>query len=140
MKLLVALIAMLVVGGSACARDNEPIVVTADDNGIELVVASGGRIDVRLESNPSTGSSWRVNSQAIDAFARIAPVEYAAPPDDGRVGAAGTELFRVELLNEGAGMLRFEYIRSFDDPPVAARVVEYLIRVGDGPWPPEVLE
>ncbi len=139
MRFLIALIVMMVLGGSACASDNEPIVVTADDDGIELVVSSGDRIDVRLDSNPSTGYSWHPNSQAIESFARIAPVEYEAPSDDGRVGASGTELFRVEVLNEGAGVLRFEYIRSFDDPPVAARVVEYLVRVGDAPWPPDVI-
>ena len=36
----------------------------------------------------------------------------------------------------GAGVLRLEYVRSFDDPVVAERVAEFVVRVDDAEWPP----
>ena len=33
-------------------------------------------------------------------------------------------------------ILRLEYARSFDDPVVPERIVEYIVRVDKAPWPP----
>lgn len=135
MRALAAVTCLLLFGASACGNDTSSIVVTADDTGVEIIVSIGDRIEARLDSNPTTGYSWRLESQAVDAFTSIDPVEYEAPSDDGRVGVAGIEVFAIDIVDTGAGVLRFEYLRPFDDPPVPARVVEYIIRADGAPWP-----
>ena len=50
-------------------------------------------------------------------------------PDTDLVGAGGVEVFVFEATAPGAGELRLEYVRSFDDPPDPAEVVEYRIQI-----------
>jgi hypothetical protein len=38
--------------------------------------------------------------------------------------------------DEGAGVLRLEYVRSFDDPVIPERVAEFIVRIDGAPWPP----
>ena len=136
-KGIVAVALLVILVASSCGDGSDSVAVTDVDSGLELVVSSGDRIEVRLESNPSTGYSWRVDSRAVDAFTRIAPGEFDAPIDGDRVGAAGIEVFTIDVVDAGAGVLRFEYVRPFDDPPVPERVVEYILRVHDAPCPPD---
>jgi hypothetical protein len=55
--------------------------------------------------------------------------------DTDLVGAAGTDVF-VFTAGQGAGILRLDYIRSFDDPIIPERVAEYIIRIDGAEWPP----
>lgn len=138
MRILLAVISLLVV--VACGADADLFTVTADDSGDELVVSSGDRIEVSLESNPSTGYSWQVDDRAVAAFTSIGSSEYRAPDDGDQVGAAGVEVLTVEVIGRGAGVLRLEYVRPFDDLPVPERVVEYIVRSDGAPWPPDDVE
>jgi hypothetical protein len=45
-------------------------------------------------------------------------------------------VFTFAAVGEGAGILRLEYVRSFDDPPVPERIVEFIVRVDGAAWPP----
>ena len=36
-----------------------------------------------------------------------------------------------QMVAAGAGILRLEYIRPFDDLPVADKIVEYLLTIAD---------
>ncbi len=57
-------------------------------------------------------------------------------PDTDLVGAPGSDVFTFEAIDD-AEVLRLDYVRSFDDPVIPERVIEYIIRVDDAPWPPE---
>lgn len=107
--------------------------LTDADSGSEVVVDVGDVIEVKLEENPSTGYRWEVVS--VLEMIELTGDEYLEPDTDA-VGAPGTRVLRFEATAEDAGVLRIEYIRSFDDPPVPERVVEYIFIVGDAVWPP----
>ena len=103
------------------------------DSGSEVTAAVGDVIDVALEENPSTGYTWEL-AGLPDVLEPIGD-EYIEPETD-LVGAPGTRELSFEVVSEDAGILRLEYVRPFEDSPVAERIVEYIIVAGDAVWPP----
>lgn len=118
---------------AACAGGETWHLAEADSLG-EFSVASGDTIEVTLEENPSTGYVWdpavipEMLTLRSDAFIEA---------DTDLVGAPGEHVFVLEADEKGAGILRFEYVRPFDDPVVPDRVVEFVVVVDEAPWPPE---
>ena len=133
-----ALVVVVVV--AACSSDggDEVLgrVVTEADSTNEVELTAGEEFVVRLESNPSTGYGWVIAETSTPGIAEFKLRSYEDPDDVDVVGAAGFEVFTFEAGPSGAGILRLEYVRSFDDPPVPDRVVEYIIRIDGAPWPP----
>ncbi len=123
-------------GGDEAGGDETPIVMTDADSGSEISVATGESFEVRLESNPSTGYEWQVDLATLEGLIEVGSTTFEEPDTD-LVGAAGTQVFEFEATGSGAGILRFEYLRPFDDPPVPERIVEFIVRVDGAPWPPE---
>ncbi len=110
-------------------------VVTEDDSGTEILMGSGESVTIELGANASTGYGWVVAEPTPFGVVEIVESRYDEPDTD-LVGAPGTQVYVIEAVREGAGILRLEYLRSFDEPPVPAKVVEYIIRVDGAPWPP----
>ena len=65
---------------------------------------------------------------------------YEEPSQPDVVGAAGTQVFVFSVDGSGAGILRLEYFRPFEELPIPDRVVEYIIRIDGAPWPPPTVE
>ena len=121
---------------ASCGSDDDIVVVTDNNSGSEISIGTGERFEVRLESNPSTGFSWQLDLTTLQGVVELGSTSFEEPADSDVVGAPGTEVFVLEAVARGAGVLRFEYHRPSDDPPVPDRVVEYIVRVDDAPWPP----
>jgi inhibitor of cysteine peptidase len=108
--------------------------LTGDQSGEQVSVDPGEVIEVTLESNPSTGYVWEI--VMTPEMIELSGDEYVAPGGD-LVGEPGSHTFMFNVLDDGAGVLRLEYIRPFEDPAAPERVVEYIVVVGDAVWPPE---
>jgi len=105
-------------------------VYSDSDTGEEITIDSGERFELRLESNPSTGYLWILDENSpMDLIEFESMAHEPFETTDDVVGAAGMDVFTFKGAKEGAGILRLEYIRSFDDPPIPERVVEYIVRV-----------
>jgi inhibitor of cysteine peptidase len=140
MRLAMVLSGLIVLAGlTACGDDGETgtdrQVFGDADSTSEAMLAAGERFEVRLESNPSTGYAWEVSTMSEDSLVNLVDHRYVAPDSD-LVGAAGTEVWEFSAGPEGAGILRLEYIRSFDDLPVPDRVFELVVRIDGAEWPP----
>ncbi len=120
----IALFGILIV--SCGDADAQRQVLDERDSGSAVTVEVGDEFAVRLESNPTTGYGWVVAAQpeVVDLLSD----DFQAPDTD-LVGAGGVEVLVFEATAPGAGALRLEYVRSFDDPPVPAEVVEYQLQV-----------
>ncbi len=130
-RCLVGLVALVVL---SCGSD--PVASYTDtDTGAEITIDSGERFELRLVANRTTGFTWVTVPGEIDRVVDLVSEAYEEP-DGGVVGAAGIQTFEYEATGEGAGILRLEYVRPFDDPVVPERVVEYVVRVDGAPWPP----
>lgn len=119
---------------AACGDEGDVLVLTDDETGSEIEVGSGEQFEVRLDSTPSTGYSWQISEMTSPEFVVLESQTHVAADTD-LVGVAGTDVF-VFTAVRGAGILRLEYIRSFDDPIVPERVAEFIVRVDDAEWPP----
>lgn len=117
---------------AACSRS--PATFTEQDSGTEILLESGDRFEVRLEANPSTGYSWEIARSTAPAVELISQDFESA--DTETVGSPGEAIFEFRST-EGAAVLRLEYLRTFDEPVIAERVVEYIVRVDGADWPPD---
>jgi inhibitor of cysteine peptidase len=93
--------------------ESATVLVTAEQDGLQVNLGEGDFLLVRLESNPSTGYSWEIinNDEAILRLLGD-PVFRAS---SSAVGAGGTETFSFEAISEGTSVLRMIYHRSFEE-------------------------
>ncbi len=119
---------------AACGGDDEIQVFSDAQIGTEIEVVTGEQFEIRLESNPSTGYGWELSAMTTPDLVELESSTHLASDTD-LVGAAGTDVF-VLTAGRGAGILRLEYIRSFDDPAIPERVAEFVVRIDGAVWPP----
>ena len=126
--MFVALVGLV---AASCGSDDEQTPVTLDisDSGSAITFEVGDAFEVLLESNPTTGYGWTVAEQP-DGVTLVSS-EYEEP-DTSLVGAGGVEVFEFEATAAGSGVLRLDYVRSFDDPVVPADTVEYDLTITGG--------
>lgn len=123
--MLVAAAALL----AACGDDGgSTIELDAADSMSEVSLGVGDQLDVSLEANPTTGYSWELGP--LPDGLELVSSEFEEPGGS-LVGAPGMQLFVFDVVGAGSGILRFEYVRVFDDPVVPAEVVEYVVTIED---------
>ena len=119
---------------AACGDEGDIEVLTEAEIGSEVDVDAGERFEIRLDSNPSTGYAWQMSAMSTPGLVALESQTHVAA-DAGLVGAGGTDVFVFSALG-GAGVLRLEYARAFDDPIVPERVAEFIVLVDEAEWPP----
>ncbi len=122
-------IAAVVLGAAlvGCGDDGGSTVVLDDGDSLsEVALDVGDQLDVQLESNPTTGYSWELGP--LPDGLQLVSSDFEEPGGS-VVGASGTQVFVFDAVGPGDGILRFEYVRVFDDPVVAARIVEYVLTI-----------
>ncbi|MGI9598858.1 MAG: protease inhibitor I42 family protein [Acidimicrobiales bacterium] len=124
---------LLALALSGCGEDADPTVLVQADSGEEVVLRSGERFEVHLESNPSTGYAWRVEPGSAPELLDLVSSSYEPPAED-LVGAAGVEVLVFEARRGGAEILRLEYVREFDTSAAPERVVEFIIQIDGVAW------
>jgi predicted secreted protein len=123
---LVAAAALL----AACGDDDGTTVeLDVTDSLSEVSLDVGDRLDVELEANPTTGYSWELGP--LPEGLELVSSEFEEPGGS-LVGAPGMQLFVFDAVGAGSGILRFEYVRVFDDPVVAEQIVEYVVTIDGG--------
>jgi|GEM_PF-1468087 len=74
------------------------VTITDADNGATVQVAAGGRVEVALPGNPTTGYIWQVtaNDESI-----LLPLGYTFTPSSDAAGAGGVEQFSFQVMAPG---------------------------------------
>ena len=124
----ITLLTAAVLIASCGGGDASTVVLEQTDTGSEVTLDVGDRVAVRLEANPTTGYDW-VLGPLPDGIVLVS--SDFEEPGSSLVGAPGTQTFVFDVVAAGAGILRLEYIRPFDDLPVADKIVEYLLTIAD---------
>lgn len=132
--LAVVVLVVFVMAAGGCGGPAR-VTLTEEDSLGEVPVDSGDEIELRLESNASTGYRWALPEDRVPQPLDLVESRFEEPDTD-LVGAPGTQVFVFEAVARGADVLRLEYVRPFDDPPIPERVVEYVVIVDDAEWPP----
>ena len=89
------------------------VLVTEEQDGLQVNLGQGDFLLVRLESNPSTGYSWEITDNDEAILRQLGEPVFRA--SSSAVGAGGTETFSFEAIEEGSSVLRLIYHRSFEE-------------------------
>lgn len=79
----------------------------------EVVMRPGGKLEIILPSNPSTGYFWQVETEPDEQILTLLDNSYQGDPNPrGAVGVGGDEVFVYEAIMPGKTRLVMRYARS----------------------------
>ena len=93
-----------------------PVQTFADpSSGTEITLRPQGKLNLKLDSNPTTGYYWRLKDIDAARVDQLSEDYYADPAPEGIVGSGGHQLFVFEALATGRSNLFLSYERSPED-------------------------
>jgi len=110
--LLSALVVLLVccpVAASAATK-----IVTDADKGLAVQLKTGDVLEVRLNSNPTTGYAWYVHTKSTNLLKLTGQSQTDATQPG--VGRPIVQIFKFEAKGKGTGTLLLHYVRSWEPP------------------------
>jgi inhibitor of cysteine peptidase len=114
-KLLYGVLLMsLALVGASCDSDDDDdeIIIRESQSGSEVVVSTGDRILVILDSQPSTGYTWGITELDEAVVRRCGDPGFSASSDV--VGAPGVDRWPFKAEAVGETTLKMEYRRSWE--------------------------
>ncbi len=103
---------------TACDAQVPGIDLTAGNNGETISASMGQFLNVKLDSNPSTGYKWNLVTEPTPRILQLISSSYN-PPIAGGVGAGGSETWQWQVVGTGTTTLKLAYFRSFSPSQVA---------------------
>lgn len=92
------------------------------------VVLIGYMTQIQLESNPSTGYSWRLAKPA--SLFDVAKDDYKpAPKQPNVVGSGGTQVITLRAKQQGEETLSFEYVRPWEKDTAPVKTQQCKVKV-----------
>lgn len=84
-------------------------------SGTEITLRPGGKLNLKLDSNPTTGYFWYLKDIDASQLDELSNDYNADPAPEGLVGSGGHQLFVFEALSTGKSNLVLSYERSPED-------------------------
>jgi inhibitor of cysteine peptidase len=120
-RLHCVLAALLAAAGSlaapASAEDAQP-----------LTVKPGRKFTLTLESNPTTGYSWRLAKPVDEKLITLLTNEFVRPKSD-LAGAPGAQVWKFKAVHEGQARIHLEYVRPWETGAQPARQTNFIVTV-----------
>ncbi|MEL6693839.1 MAG: protease inhibitor I42 family protein [Pseudomonadota bacterium] len=88
---------------------------TDPQSGTEVTLRPGGKLNLKLDSNPTTGYFWYLKDIDASQIDQLSDTYNADPAPEGLVGSGGHQLFVFEALSTGKSNLVLSYERSPED-------------------------
>lgn len=129
MRSWIALVVIAALLGACGDSGDATVELDVSDSLSEVSLDVGDQLSVSLEANPTTGYSWELGP--LPDGLQLVSSEFEEPGGS-LVGAPGMQLFVFDVIGPGTGILRFEYVRVFDDPVIAEQIVEYVLTIEGG--------
>ena len=118
-SLLVAAAVILLTGGGkgTPAQNHEESEQTT-----MITARVGEEFTITLDSNPTTGYSWRLSSNLPEGIVKLLGSGYQ-PPANRLKGAGGKETWKFKAVAAGRTIITLEYLRPWekDKPPAATK-------------------
>ena len=84
-------------------------------NGTDITLRPGGKLNLKLDSNPTTGYFWYLKDIDASKIDQLSDNYAADPAPEGMVGGGGHQLFVFEALATGQSKLVLSYERHPED-------------------------
>ena len=88
---------------------------TDPQSGTDITLRPGGKLNLKLDSNPTTGYFWYLKDIDASQIDQLSDEYNADPAPEGLVGSGGHQLFVFEALATGKSNLVLSYERSPED-------------------------
>lgn len=110
----------------ACGGGGDEHVPTYTERDGSITVEAGDRFAIRLESNPSTGSSWKISR--LPAKLQLVDTR-TEEPDQPRPGAGGHQVFELQGLRAGNALLELQYVGPDPASSAFTKPVTFTVKV-----------
>ena len=84
-------------------------------NDTDVTLRPGGKLNLKLDSNPTTGYYWYLKDIDASQLDQLSDDYIADPAPEGLVGSGGHQMFVFEALAKGKSKLQLSYERSPQD-------------------------
>ena len=99
---------------------------TDPESGTSVTLRPGGKLNLKLDSNPTTGYYWYLKDIDASLVDQISEGYFADPAPEGTAGSGGHQMFVFEALATGKADLVLSYERS---PQDVAETLKLKIKV-----------
>lgn len=99
---------------------------TDPESGTTVTLRPGGKLNLKLDSNPTTGYYWYLKDIDASLVDQISEGYFADPAPEGMVGSGGHQMLVFEALATGKADLVLSYERS---PQDVAETLKLKIKV-----------
>jgi len=84
-------------------------------SGTDITLRPGGKLELKLDSNPTTGYFWYLKDIDASKIDQLSDGYFADPAPEGITGSGGHQMFVFEALATGNSKLVLSYERSPED-------------------------
>lgn len=91
-------------------------------------IQAGQDFIISLESNPTTGYSWKYLGSSPEGVVEMVGNEFR-PPEIQRKGAGGKEEWRFRSLKAGKTVISFQYVRPWEKNVQPKRTADFKVVV-----------
>jgi predicted secreted protein len=112
----------------ARGRPAAPVTATEQNDNTQVYVPKGGTLVVRLESNATTGYSWRITKDDARVLKPVGKPVYERP-DSRLMGAPGHQRFRFKGAAKGTTELELAYFGPGTNPGAPAKTYHLTVIV-----------
>lgn len=99
---------------------------TDPENGTTVTMRPGGKLNLKLDSNPTTGYYWYLKDIDASRVDQLSEDYFSDPAPEGLTGSGGHQMFVFEALQIGKSDLVLSYERS---PQDVAETLKLKIKV-----------
>jgi len=124
-RILAALIAISAVTSYICAPDTK---CNINEDPTMITAKVGEEFTITLDSNATTGYSWRLSDKFTEGVVKSLGSEYT-PPETQRKGAGGKEIWRFKAVAAGKTTITLEYVRPWEKGVAPAMVKSFGVTV-----------
>jgi len=104
--------------------------LTEKNNGDSINLKINDNVELKLESNPTTGYSWFLSDKVDSTIVSINdPVFIESKNDKKLVGAGGYEIFTIKAISKGKTSIILNYERPWEEEVEPIEIFEITISV-----------
>ena len=124
--LFIVIPGILLMAGGAFTSAGQP---EKSEQTTMITARVGEEFTITLDSNPTTGYSWKLSDSFPKGIIKLLGSEYQ-PPVTRRKGAGGKEIWRFKTLAVGKTTITLEYLRPWekDKPPAATKTFSITVK------------
>ena len=126
--LISQILLILVLSLSSCMVTGR--ILTEKNNGDSLNLKINDTVEIKLESNPTTGYSWFLSDNVDETIVSVTSPEFMeSKKDEELVGAGGYEIFTIKAIAKGKTDIILNYERPWEEGVEPLEIFEITISI-----------